>query len=56
MRTAMNQLNLSTRAFHRMFKLVHTIFDLASSKSIQTAHPAEALQYRSRMEVGYSSV
>ena len=46
MRTAMHQLQLSARAYHRVLKLSRTIADLAGSETIQPAHLAEALQYR----------
>lgn len=49
MRTAMNQLQLSARAYHRILKLARTIADLAGSESISTTHLAEALQYRPRV-------
>ncbi len=46
MRSAMTQLNLSARAYHRILKLERTIADLAGSDEIQSVHLAEALQYR----------
>jgi magnesium chelatase family protein len=49
MRAAMTQLNLSARAYHRILKLARTIADLAGSKEIQSAHLAEALQYRPKL-------
>ena len=48
MRTAMNQLQLSARAYHRVLKLARTIADLAGSEGIEPNHLAEALQYRSK--------
>ena len=49
MRAAMSQLNLSARAYHRILKLACTIADLAGSEKIQSAHLAEALQYRPKL-------
>ena len=46
MKTAMAQLQLSARAYHRILKLARTIADLAGSASITSVHLAEALQYR----------
>ncbi len=48
MRTAMNQMQLSARAYHRVLKLSRTIADLAGEESIAPTHLAEALQYRPR--------
>ena len=47
-RHAMQQLQLSARAFHRVLKLARTIADLSGEPEIATAHLAEALQYRPR--------
>jgi len=49
MRTAMNQLQLTARGYHRVLKLGRTIADLAGSDLILSVHLAEALQYRSRL-------
>ncbi len=37
MRSAMNQLGMSVRAFHRVLKLARTIADLAGAEQIQAA-------------------
>lgn len=52
MRSAMNQMNLSARAYHRILKLARTIADLAGSDAIQQVHVAEALQYRPKLMLG----
>jgi magnesium chelatase family protein len=49
MRSAMSQLNLSARAYHRILKLARTIADLAGCEEIQSVHLAEALQYRPKL-------
>jgi len=48
MRAAMNQYQLSARAYHRILKLARTIADLAGQESIAPQHLGEALQYRPR--------
>ena len=49
MKSAMTQMNLSARAYHRLLKLARTIADLAGSENIQPPHLAEALQYRPKL-------
>jgi magnesium chelatase family protein len=51
MKSAMNQLQLSARAYHRVLKLARTVADLAGSEAIQPSHLAEGLLYRPRLEV-----
>ena len=52
LRSAMSQLNLSARAYHRILKLARTIADLAGCEDILSAHLAEALQYRPKLMMG----
>jgi magnesium chelatase family protein len=47
-KTAVNQLALSARSFHRVLKVSRTIADLARHEVIAAADVAEALQYRNR--------
>ncbi len=48
MKSAMAQMNLSARGFHRVLKVGRTIAYLAGCDMIGAAHLAEALQYRAR--------
>ena len=49
MRSAMAQLQLSARAYHRVLKLARTIADLGGGDKTQPTHLAEALQYRPKL-------
>jgi magnesium chelatase family protein len=46
---AVQQLQLSARAYHRVLKLARTIADLEGCHAVQASHVAEALQYRPRV-------
>ena len=51
LRAAIQQMQMSARAYHRILKLARTIADLAECDKIETPHLAEAIQYRPRMQV-----
>lgn len=46
LRTAMERLNLSARAYNRILKVARTIADLDASDCVRPSHLAEAISYR----------
>ncbi|MGD8719013.1 MAG: YifB family Mg chelatase-like AAA ATPase [Candidatus Zixiibacteriota bacterium] len=53
LRTAIEKLGLTARAYHRVLKLARTIADLAGEEAVAAGHVSEAIQYRTLDRQGW---
>jgi len=54
LRTAIDRLRWSARAYHRVLRLARTIADLAGASTVSAAHVSEAIQYRRALSTNQS--
>ena len=54
LKTAMNKLNLSARAYDKILKVARTIADMAESENINIEHLSEAIGYRNLDREGWA--